>query len=392
MRDIHRHLPTPYKYGLFEESFYLKITRPGCEFDDIVEPRSYAIDKLLPEWFEHAEIAGYGDIKALRKRADCDIQNTKEITADKFTVRSALLNRIRDTWAEYLIPGAVRVEPYKIYLYGPGGHFKSQRHAPEQGLVGMFLVGLGDTSARSVYESGRRRYEGNFCIGEEKLAAKSCTWVAFHPNVPHSVSKLSDHGYRAVIAFKLFHDTGFAKLEEAAREFMVRNRVSDVLADIPVPYGFLLDHRSHMALSRLDGFDAILLSAAQQRHSTVVHILPVIIRSHSTIFFRHRYDGEKDYYRALVYPFTSAHLDQVLSNGENTEAEKRAGWLKGIKDIPFYSLDFNRSATQWRRITEEIHSSGNESDGTREDSIYISYALVVMADSHDNGDIGWTFN
>jgi hypothetical protein len=256
----------------------------------------------------------------------------------------------------------------------------------------MFFVGLGDTSARSVYESGRRRYEGNFCIGEEKLAAKSCSWVAFHPDVPHSVSKLSDHGYRAVVAFKLFHDTGSAKLEEAARELMVRNRVSDVLAHIPVPYGFLLDLRDRMDISRLNGFDAILLSAAQQRQYTVVHILPVIIRSHSTTFFKHRYDGEKDYHRALVYPFTSAHLDQVLSNGENTEAEKRAGWFKGIKDIPFYSLDFDRSAAQWRRTMEEVRYAGNESDGTREDSIYISYALVVTADNHDSRDSGWTFN
>jgi hypothetical protein len=383
MRDIYHDLPQPYKYGSFEESFYLKITRPGCEYDGLVEPRSYAIDKLLPEWYQHAAIAGYGDLKVLKTKVDRDVRHAKEITADKFTVSRALIDRIRATWAQYFIPGAVRVEPYKIHLYGPGGHFKSHRDTPEQGLVGTFLVGLGDSSARSVYELGRRRYEGNFCIGEEKLASKSCSWVAFHPDVPHSVSKLSDHGYRAVIAFKLFHDAGSAKLDGVAREVTVRDRMSNILAGIPVPYGFLLDHKYHMGISKLNGYDAILLSAAKQRPMTVVHILAVIIRSHSTTYFKHRYDDEKDAYHASVYPFTSAHVDLVLSNGENAEAEKRARWFKGIKDVPFFSRDFDRSAAQWKGVTEEINYIGNESDGTREDSIYLSYALLVLPDGHD---------
>lgn len=385
MRDIYHDLPQPYRYGWFEESFYLKITRPGCEYDGLVEPRSYTIDKLLPEWYEHAAIAGYGDLKALKAKVDRDVRHAKEITADKFIVGRTLLDHIRATWAEYFIPSAVRVEPHKIYLYGPSGHFKSRCDTPEQGLVGTFLVGLGDTSARSVYESGRRRYEGNFCIGEEKLAAKSCSWVAFHPDVPHSVSKLSDHGYRAVIAFKLFHDAGSAKLDGVVREVQVRDRMANTLAGVPVPYGFLLDHMYHMGISKLNGYDAILLSAAKQRPMTAIHILPVIIRSHSTTFYKHRYDDEKDIYRASVYPFTPDHVDLVLSNGENAEAERRASWFKGIKDVPFFSRDFSRSAAQWKGISEEINYIGSESDGTREDSIYLSYALLVLPNDDHNG-------
>jgi hypothetical protein len=380
MRDVYRDMPQPYKYGWFEESFHLKITRPGCEYDGLIEPRSYTIEKLLPEWYEHAAIAGYGDFKVLTTKVD---RNAKEITADKFIVDRSLLDRIRAIWAEYFIPGAVRVEPYKIHLYGPGGHFKSHRDTLEHGLVGMFLVGLGDTSARSVYESGRRRYEGNFCIGEEKLAATSCSWVAFHSDMPHAVSKLCDHGYRAVIVFKLFHDAGPAKLEGVARELKVRDRMSNILADIPLPFGFLLDHRYHTGISKLNGYDAILLSAAKQRQGTVVHILPVVIRSHSTTFFRHRYDDEKDDYHAWVYPFTSSHVDLVLSNGENVEAQKRAFWFKGISGVPFFSRDFVRSTEQWRGVTEAISYTGNESDGIRENSIYLSYALLVLPDSGD---------
>jgi len=84
--------------------------------------------------------------------------------------------------------------PYKIHLYGPGGHFKSHRDTPETGLVGTFLVGLGDTSST---------YAGHFRIGDKTLRADPCSWVAFHPDIPHEVTKLED-GYRAVIAFKMF--------------------------------------------------------------------------------------------------------------------------------------------------------------------------------------------
>jgi hypothetical protein len=93
-------------------------------------------------------------------------------------------------------------------------------------------------------------------------------------------------------------------------------------------------HRT--GISKLSGYDAIL-SAAKQRQGTVVHILPVVIRSHSTTFFRHRYDDEKDDYHAWVYPFTSAH---VLSNGENVEAQKRAFWFNF--HVPITCMTYTR--------------------------------------------------
>ena len=75
---------------------------------------------------------------------------------------------------------------YKIHLYGPGGHFKSHRDLPETGLVGTFLVGLGDTSSAST---------GHFRIGNKMLKSYSGNWVAFHPDVPHEITKPED-GYR----------------------------------------------------------------------------------------------------------------------------------------------------------------------------------------------------
>ena len=55
------------------------------------------------------------------------------------------------------------------------------------------MIGLGDTLTTS---------EGNFRIGDKTLRAERDTWVAFHPDKPHEVTKLKK-GYRAVLVFKI---------------------------------------------------------------------------------------------------------------------------------------------------------------------------------------------
>ena len=43
-------------------------------------------------------------------------------------------------------------------------------------------------------------------------------------------------------------------------------------------------------------------------------------------------------------------------------------------------LRFNNSAEQWSRDVEETNWTGNESDATRETSLYLSFALVCLPD------------
>ena len=60
------------------------------------------------------------------------------------------------------------------------------------------------------------------------------------------------------------------------------------------------------------------------------------------------------------------------------------------KTIPFYSIGiFEGSAKKWKKEFEEEHYTGNESDATRETSIYVSFALVCLPDGHpDSGPSG----
>jgi hypothetical protein len=140
----------------------LRITRPGCEFNNVVDQYSSTIDNLLHDWFEHSAISGYGDMRSLQTKVDSEVRNAREIPASEFEVEPEFLKQIQNLWSAHFLPRSVRAEPYKIHLYGPGGHFKSHRDHPEKGLVGTFLVGLGDTSSGET---------GHFCISDKKLRA-----------------------------------------------------------------------------------------------------------------------------------------------------------------------------------------------------------------------------
>ena len=327
---------------------------------------------IIPELYKHADTAPFGDIHALETRVDPEVRDAREIPADQFIVDPKLLDAIRTTWACDFIPDDVRVEPYKIHLYGPGGHFKSHRDTPEPGLVGTFLVGLGDTISPEQKANG-----GMFHIKSISRFAETCSYVAFYPDIPHHISKLAESQYRAVIAFKIFKAECDIPQHEAPWEFYQEELVQPVLAKIPVPYGLLLGHKYHMGASQLTGLDAVIFSAARKRSGVQVHVLPVII---STSAYYTCIDGEEDEFETSVYPFTSAHVDYILKRGQDPSSTTMP-WLRELDDIPFYSMmGFDASAKEWHQDRDETNYIGNESDATRETSLYVSFAMVCLSD------------
>jgi hypothetical protein len=407
---------SPYTIGTFETVFHLRVTRLGCEFDGDVAPESKSIENLLPDWFKNAAISGYGDMGTLQTKVDPTVRDAKEIPASEFTVSPSLLETIRETWATSFVPRDVRVETYKIHLYGPGGRFKAHRDTPEVGLVGTFLVGLGDTSASWDYDE--RRYSGNFLIGEHALAAKPCSWVAFHPDVPHTVSEIS-RGHRAVIAFKIFHSGASIDEQKDDAEIRVEARLKAVLQNIPPPFGILLKHMYHLGVSQLNGFDAMLFSTARKIHQVAVHVLPVVIKSDSTVYYdvpdpgdsasilnssistlNSSYDtddeghlnsshdtddeGHVNSYISSVYPLTPAHVDIILSGSRIAEARAKVKWLDDVEDVPLYSWDFKKSTAEWERDDDQINFTGNEADGENVTCVYLSHALLVLASNGDS--------
>jgi hypothetical protein len=55
-------------------------------------------------------------------------------------------------------------------------------------------------------------------------------------------------------------------------------------------------------------------------------------------------------------------------------------WIaaRDVQDIPFYSLDHTTDTLRWNHERHEEEYTGNESSGIREDSLYLSYAIVIL--------------
>ncbi|EIW58615.1 uncharacterized protein TRAVEDRAFT_20565 [Trametes versicolor FP-101664 SS1] len=395
--------------GYLDKPFNLRISRPGCEFDGPITPsrtnlKSFrlkglqdmdtrdAVHKRLKGWYKKAVASGYGDVREQVTKTDKSVRTAREINTSEFAVEDELLRRVEDIWKEQFVPGCdVRAEPYKIHLYGPGGHFKEHRDTPQKDLMGTFLVGLGDTAD-----------SGSLVIDGKDMEARPGSWCAFYPDVLHSVTKVSG-GYRGVIAFKIFRTSsatgsGDGETQKAAE---VRRRVEEIVSHMEAPYGVLLEHKYCLGTDEFSGFDRLLVNTVRALSADKfdVHHLPVAVSARSMWGSESTADRYEDYAICCVtrvYPFTSGHIE-FLNTGVDEESgstvdHKACGcaWLDGVTDVQFYAVDLSqRTMFPFKHEQHETcNHVGNEAQAWREDSVYLSYALVVLpkTTAKENGE------
>ncbi|EIW58619.1 uncharacterized protein TRAVEDRAFT_124283, partial [Trametes versicolor FP-101664 SS1] len=386
-----------YAYGYMDEPFSLRVNRPGCEFDGPILPNRnshksqvwnakkhdlrWELHTRLQQWYNSASVSGFGDVREQVTKIDESVRTAREINTSEFTVGDELLRRVENIWKEQFVPGCdVRAEPYKIHLYGPGGHFDTHRDTPQKDLMGTFLVGLGDTADH-----------GALVVDGKHLKAHPGSWCAFYPDVPHEVTRLSD-GYRAVVAFKIFRassSTG-AGDGDTQKTAEVRRRLAEVVPKMKAPYGLLLEHKYCLGTDEFSGFDGLLVDAVRAHSSGRfdVHHLPVVVSSWS-VWGSENDDPYEEYAvhcSTNVYPFTNGHIDYLnsvpaeKSYGSATHTACGCAWLEDVKDLQFYAVDLSRRTMfPFKHETNETcNHVGNEAQAWREDSVYLSYALLVL--------------
>lgn len=383
--------------GFLEEPFSLRITRPGCEFDGSISPNRTTSfqwphtdeDKKLCEelrerlrrWLGGALTSGYGDVREQVTKVDESIRTAREIGASEFAVEDELLRRIESIWTDQFVPSAdVRAEPYKIHLYGPGGHFKMHRDTPQKDLVGTFLVGLGDTAKW-----------GGLVVDGKAMEARPGSWCAFYPDVPHSVNELGKDGYRASIAFKIYRAPPAPGRgnNESKKTAEVRLRIAGIVAEMEAPLGLLLGHKYSLGTNDFSGFDALVVDAMRSRFSGPgfeVHHIPVVVEAYA------RWGDEDDRNKfsmmcnTTVYPFTNGHIDFLNEDVSREDILNGCEWLEGVKNVPFFSVDLSdRTMFPYKEEEEEtVNHTGNEAQAWRADSVYLSYALMVLPKADKN--------
>lgn len=352
--------------GDIDSEFKLTITRPGCEFDGFIYPEARGdeqnktlIRSLLEKWYKHGVVSGFGDVRSQETKVDSKVRDAREIPASEFSVEPQLLQEIQEIWGRWFFPG-VRAQPYKIHIYGPEGCFKAHRDTPQKDLVGTFLLGLGDTTQSQCFQ-----------IGKQHMAAHPGSWVAFYPDVPHSVKHVW-RGHRAVIAFKIFRDVQ-ATAPAADFSSTIHRLVKNATDKMRAPAGVLLERKYCVGTTNLSGFDAVVLDCLMARTDIRVHPLPIVMSFHAD--WPDTEHERKGSWSAKVYPFTDAHID-VLLEKDNEEHKKERERFKAVRDVPFYYSNFEECTMTWS--SEEEQYRGNEAYPGREDSIYVSYALLVL--------------
>ncbi|TFY64084.1 hypothetical protein EVG20_g6062 [Dentipellis fragilis] len=343
--------------GILDNAFRLKITYPGCEVEKDITASEDQNSDMLQQLFDHSAVAGYGDVQ------------TQETKIDES-------KRSESIGATTLPPNRVRVEPYKIHIYGPGGHFKAHRDTPANGLVGTFLVGLGDTTSGDHLE-----------VASSRFRASAGHWVAFYPDTSHRISEIR-RNYRAVIAFKIFRENiGEDEIED--RNGPLVARIAACVRKMKAPFGLFLEHKYCMGTRELSGTDAALYTSLQRQDGVHVHLLPIVIESGAT-WSQYDEDDEEDEFWAKVHPFTNPYVEYASAlAGGRSEDKTRAkqalndpslSWVQGMdKKTPFYYADFEATMITWSSEEQEtVNHVGNEAEAWREDSIYLSYAVVVL--------------
>ncbi len=302
------------------------------------------VGALLEDLYNAGAPSPFGDVASQETRVDESVRRAREFSADAFRVSPEVCRQVERLWSEHFVPNVgIRAEPYKLNVYGPGDKFDEHTDTPGPGLVGTFLMGLGDTS-----------YDGGLCVDAVRWYNNSVgTWCAFYSDTPHCVDKV-EGGYRANLAFKIYAE-GVAAGGAPAFEFpapMVA-KVASLLEHETGAFGILLEHDYSLNADQLKGFDRAIydlfrLPALGFQHHIIV---PVIVTEDGTR------DDDTTEYVSCVYA-----IEDLLDP-----------WITA--EMPFYEA--SKGYCWSKRHDAGAEHTGNESRPEEIESLYLSRALIL---------------
>lgn len=353
---------------LFEKNVILEIHLNDLHFSGPIQ--SFDL-KTLKSFYDKAPQAGYGDQKNLKTMYDSLVRVSREISADHFKVSSYLIKKIESLWQKHFLMNVTAI-PYKINLYGPNGFFNRHKDTPAKGMIGTFLVGLGEYGTNFFYPGLK--------VGENMTwKSNSLSWCAFFSDIPHEVQKLPDNAYRANIAFKIY-------INQEAINVASNKRIMDATTELvgclskcmekEEQFGIVLSHDYSINEEALKGIDLVFVNAIKQLPNVEFTIIPIL----NNVMGYYPCEGSEENreYDSQIYALTSDVINYSLKKSSKKPVDIVS------EPINFYSLDL--TAFCWKNnYNEPAQYTGNESRPGEEDSLYISRAIIVTKwNGHNN--------
>lgn len=350
------------------------------KLNDVVYSGSFDVpQEKLKELYKQADVAGFGDVKSQKTVIDTSVRKAKHITSEHFTVSDDVINLIRSMWNQqdddgYLYPRNVTVVPYKINLYGEGGHFVRHQDTPDKDMVGTAVLALS------------KSYGSVLKISPPNSSDPGISWdqkpgdcIMFYTDCPHEVSYGSWNEIRGTIAFKIFYNTVQENNNEENKD--CENGNDEITINKTVEYiqklekmqneilekqnfGFFLGHGYSLETETFKGKDHILISALNKLDKKYI-VIPVV---HKWYLSGDTEMGEVEA-SSNVYPFTESHIDYILSNKDKP--------VDKVGDVQFYRV--NGTDYVWKDDHQDAAEfTGNESRAEEQNSIYLSRAIIIL--------------
>ncbi len=321
-----------------------------CQYDGPISDYNSQALKL----FNAARDAPFGDLKKMETVVDKSVRCAKDIT--EFTLDGPLVKEIERQWAQYFYPRKVRVEPYKINMYGPGSGFTEHRDTPSKNLVGTFLLGLGDSTTTKL---------------RVKVGSSQYSWQnyenwdsAFYPDCPHQVMPFKK-GLRSTMAFKIYavEDNNDTVIEEVIGDNLAK---IIELNEVFPSFGILLSHDYSLNSDQMKGNDALWYKLLSQLNAKIM-IIPVMVKIDTCYYYE--YESEASY-KNQIYPLTPDHINYLMGQGDLPDE------LIDEEDVTFFAI--GKEGYKWKYdYTSYCEHTGNECQPEEEDSIYLHRAMIV---------------
>jgi 2OG-Fe(II) oxygenase superfamily len=370
--------------------------------DEVAFPLQTYQAKLL---IEKAEIAPYG--QGHQTILNEKVRKCWQIDASEFSFKSpdwekfltTILGKIQDDLG---IQGVISAHPYKLLIYGKGGHFKAHRDTEKlDSMFGSLIIALPskhDGGQLLIRHEGRE-IEVDFSHTEH---LHQFQYAAFFADCEHQVEPVRS-GYRCCLAYNLRLDEGAADELNQALDQQAKSLIPSLTRlqqESPQKLtAILLEHsytETNLSISKLKGNDvakAKALFAAAKEIGYTAHIALVTYHqmgeleesSRSYNRYRHDDDYDEDEDGTMGEIFDEyIHIDHWRDDHDRMAA---MGAFKIEKDAILSEREFGEGEPDEQ---EAEGYTGNA--GCTMDYWYRSAAIVLWShDDHENILCGYNF-
>eukprot|EP01088_Endostelium_zonatum_P003498 TRINITY_DN1470_c0_g1_i2.p1 TRINITY_DN1470_c0_g1~~TRINITY_DN1470_c0_g1_i2.p1 ORF type:complete len:419 (-),score=67.92 TRINITY_DN1470_c0_g1_i2:29-1285(-) len=332
--------------------------------------------QIIKQLWEQAPESGFGDMQKMETAFDRNIRYARELTTEHFSVSPELIQQMQEWWNQDFYPKNVRIEPYKINIYGKDSHFAPHKDTPSNNLVGTMIYGLArEKNCSSVLEietgtikkPPTPKFIGCLRESERIFKGQSMTACAFYPDVTHQVTKMNEDLVRATISFKVFADE--PQPDNIAQA--LKQQAITMLSRFQKPIGFLLSHQYSIDSMEqtLKGTDGKLYEVLKAVPGTRIEFLPVMIKFKAEWNACDDYDNyDYDGCSSQVFPLTQDVIKYVLGRGEEPKIN--------LRKVRFFQRE---EGYLWEYVEDQGASyTGNESRNGSLDCVYVFKAIILV--------------